>query len=92
MRPIIPNSIIRSATYWLRGFWGLPMKALRSPITTGPWSRKRVRASYKCFKRYRVEGRRYALITGVYFLSVTTLQLTMFSPWKRVASMLQPCG
>ena len=91
-RSISPNSISRSVTCWLRGFWDFPMLALSSPTNTGCWSQRRVRAYYKPGKCSRMKDRRYALMIRVRFTSVKTSQLTMFGPWKRVASTFQTCG
>ena len=52
-RSISPNYVIKSATFWLRGLWGLPMLEMRSPITMGYCPRKRVSSSsssYRCSK------------------------------------------
>ena len=50
-----PNSISRSVTCWLQGFWAW-LYALRYPNTMGYWSRKRIRSSSKSDRCFRLEG------------------------------------
>ena len=71
-----PNSVRRSATCWLQGFWTWQISVLRSPNTMGYWVRDRVRDSSQYCKCSRVEGGRYVSMSGVHFTPVTTLQLT----------------
>ena len=86
----ILNSIIISATCWLRGFWAW-MLVLSSPNIMVSWSWKRISAFSKSSKLYRVELGSHAYMSRVHF-PVITWQLTTFRLWKRVYSMLQPWG
>ena len=72
----------------MQEFWGFPMSEMRSPITMGYRYRKHVRASSKSGRFSKVEGGRYVPMIGVCCILVMTSQLTMFGPWKRVASTL----
>ena len=58
----------------------------------GYWSWMCVRTSSKYGKCSRMEGGRYAPMSGVRLLLATTSQLTTFGPWKRVDLTLHPFG
>ena len=59
----------------------------------GSWYRNCVRSSYKYGKCPRLEGGRgYVPMSRVRLPPVNTSYLTMFGPWKRIESMLQPWG
>ena len=68
------------------------MSLFGSPIKMGSWYRNRVMASSKSVKCSSVEGRRYALMSGVRLLLATISKLDTFGLWKRVNSMIHTFG
>ena len=68
------------------------MLALISPNTMESLLRNNVRAYSKSGKFSSMEGRRYALMSGVCLPPATILQITKFGMWKHVALMLHTFG